>query len=108
MIALLHFIPDTDDPYAITRTLIDALAPGSYLVLSHGTFDHHPQLGDQITGAYNGGGIGVTSRTREEVVRLFHGLDLVSPGLVPAPHWHKNDAAPVDERSAIYTGVGTL
>lgn len=108
LIALLHFIQDSDDPYEITRTLVGALAPGSFLVLSHGTFDFHQELGDQVTGAYSEGGIGLTSRSRGQMERFFHGLDLVSPGLVTAERWHKDDAVPADQRSAVYAGVGAL
>ncbi len=53
LIALMHFIPNGDgprDPYAIVGTFLDALAPGSFLTLSHGTFDFHPELEAQITG----------------------------------------------------------
>jgi hypothetical protein len=39
LLAVLHFLPDGDDPYAIVARLVDALPPGSYLVLSHSTFD---------------------------------------------------------------------
>ncbi|WP_208621712.1 SAM-dependent methyltransferase, partial [Streptomyces recifensis] len=34
LIALMHFLPDPEDPYALTRTLLSALPSGSYLVLS--------------------------------------------------------------------------
>src|SRR4051794_19653084 len=33
--ALLHCVPDEDDPTAITEGFRDAMAPGSHLVLSH-------------------------------------------------------------------------
>jgi S-adenosyl methyltransferase len=39
LVAVLHFITDDDDPYGIVDTLVDAMAPGSYLILSHGTSD---------------------------------------------------------------------
>ena len=35
LLAILHFIPDSDDPAGIVATLTSALAPGSYLVISH-------------------------------------------------------------------------
>jgi hypothetical protein len=31
MLGLLHFIPDADDPYGLTRRYMDAVRPGSYL-----------------------------------------------------------------------------
>src|SRR5215217_7873742 len=33
--AVMHFVPDADDPRAILATLQDAVVGGSYLVLSH-------------------------------------------------------------------------
>jgi SAM-dependent methyltransferase len=35
LISVLQFIADADDPYAIVAAIRDALAPGSFLVLSH-------------------------------------------------------------------------
>jgi O-methyltransferase involved in polyketide biosynthesis len=37
--AVLHFIPEADDPMGIVETLKAAMAPGSYLVISHVTQD---------------------------------------------------------------------
>ncbi|MFC8079975.1 SAM-dependent methyltransferase [Streptomyces sp. NPDC057307] len=108
LIALMHFIPDSQGPYEITRTLLDALAPGSYLMLSHGTFDFHEELKAQITGTYGKGGIELSFRTRDEVARFFDGLDLVEPGLVTGPEWYKDTAAPESEENAVYAGVARL
>ena len=35
LLAILHAIPDADDPHAIVATLLDAVPPGSYLAVSH-------------------------------------------------------------------------
>ena len=35
LIAVLHCIPDSDDPHAIVRSLLAAVPPGSYVALSH-------------------------------------------------------------------------
>src|SRR5579863_9773615 len=42
LLAILHFIPDGDDPAGIVATLARALAPGSYLAISHLTGDLAP------------------------------------------------------------------
>jgi len=34
LIAILHAIPDSDDPHAIVTSLLDAVPPGSYLALA--------------------------------------------------------------------------
>src|SRR5690242_11792203 len=42
LLAVLHFIPDSDDPAGIVAALTSGLAPGSYLVISHLTGDLAP------------------------------------------------------------------
>ncbi|MFD5114786.1 SAM-dependent methyltransferase [Streptomyces sp. NPDC058391] len=108
LIALMHFIPDENDPYGIVRTLVDALPPGSCLVLSHGTFDFHPQLAAQVTGTYGKGGINLRFRSRTEVELFFDGLDLVDPGVVTAPEWYKDTPPPANEENAVYAGVARI
>ncbi|MFJ3694960.1 SAM-dependent methyltransferase [Streptomyces sp. NPDC090052] len=105
LIALMHFLPDDQDPYGITRTLVDALPSGSCLALSHGTADQHPELEDETRTAYRKGAISLRMRTREEVEPFFDGLDLVAPGLVTATEWYQDGPAPEKERSGFYVGV---
>lgn len=93
LIALMHFVPDEDDPYGITRTLVDALPSGSCLVLSHFTNEFLPAEQDK-TETYRSSGISLRPRTRSEVARFFDGLDLVDPGLVTAPLWHQDTPLP--------------
>ncbi|WP_443070701.1 SAM-dependent methyltransferase [Streptomyces sp. NBC_01601] len=108
LIALMHFLPDTEDPYGLTRTLLAALPSGSYLVLSHGTADQHPDLRQQVEDAYKKGTIPLRMRTRAEVEPFFTGLELVAPGLVFATEWHQEGPAPEQERSGFYVGVGRV
>jgi hypothetical protein len=44
LIAIMHFVPDQDEPYEIVRSLLDALPSGSYLALSHLTGDLDPEV----------------------------------------------------------------
>jgi S-adenosyl methyltransferase len=53
LLAVLHFLPDTDYPAAIAATLAAGLAPGSYLAISHLTADLAPQQVTAAAGAYN-------------------------------------------------------
>lgn len=39
LVAILHFVEDEDDPYAVVAKLRDALAPGSMLVLTHASYE---------------------------------------------------------------------
>ena len=38
-ISILHLIQDTDDPYQLVRQLVSALAPDSYVLISHAASD---------------------------------------------------------------------
>jgi hypothetical protein len=108
LIALLHFLPDEEDPYRVVSTLVDTLPSGSHLLLSHGTADQHPELRQETESAYKKGAIPLRMRTRSEVEPFFSGLELVEPGLVFATEWYQEEPAPVRERSGFYAGVARI
>lgn len=81
---------------------------GSYLVLSHGAADQHPELKQETESAYKRGAISLRMRTRAEVAPFFEGLELVEPGLVTAPEWYREEPAPVYERSGFRVGVARV
>ncbi|WP_232303953.1 SAM-dependent methyltransferase [Pseudofrankia sp. DC12] len=86
--ALLHFIPDEDDPAGMVADLLGALAPGSCLVLSHGTGDFRPKEADAGVRAYRDSGITVRVRSRAEVTALVPaGMRIGAPGVVPVQRW---------------------
>lgn len=109
MIALMHFLAEKDDPYGIARTLVDALPPGSCLALSHFTVDFLV-VDQEALDRYRSSGITLQPRDRAEVARFFDGLDMVDPGLVPAPRWYNGTPPPEpqDATDTIYTGVGRV
>ena len=88
LIAILHFIPDADDPYAIVTRLMDAVPSGSYLVMAHAASDIAPDATAEMARRYNKmSSAPITVRNREQVARFFDGLDLLPPGLVPISQW---------------------
>ncbi|EFL25211.1 conserved hypothetical protein [Streptomyces himastatinicus ATCC 53653] len=92
--AVMHFIANEQKPYDIVRQLVEALAPGSYLVLSHGGLDPRGEISDAVTRLYRASGIHVQGRTQEEVLPFFDGLELVEPGVVMPHRWRpENDRA---------------
>jgi hypothetical protein len=48
----------------------------------------------------------VTFRSRAEVLRFFDGLDLVEPGLVPAPQWRPASDLETASPTVMWAGVG--
>jgi S-adenosyl methyltransferase len=88
LVAILHFIPDSADPYRIVAGLVDAVAPGSYLVISHPASDIDSGvtvgMAERLNKLMAQKG---TMRDHAGVSRFFDGLDLVSPGIVRVPAW---------------------
>lgn len=88
LLAVLHFIPDNDDPAGIVAALTNALAPESLVAISHLTADFAPAQIAAAVKAYNTQtSVPVTARTHDEVTALFGGLLPVRPGLVPVSQW---------------------
>lgn len=88
LIAIVHFITDDEDPSGIIATLRDALPPGSFLALSHGTADFHPpEVARQAVAVYDTATAPLVLRDHAQVTRFFDGFSLVEPGLVQAPLW---------------------
>jgi S-adenosyl methyltransferase len=88
MLAVLHFIPDADDPPGIVGALASKLAPGSFVVISHVTADFAPGPVSAGVSAYNAQvPAAVISRTHAQVSTLFAGLPLVPPAVVPLTEW---------------------
>ncbi len=97
LVSVMHFIADADDPYAIVATIRDALAPGSYLALSHVSADF---VADQdavrrAVAAYEKTNAPAWPRGRADILRFFDGFDLVEPGLVPKRRWRPAPGADV-------------
>ena len=53
LIAVLHLIPDEDDPWGIVASFMDAVPSGSYLVVSHPARDVEADRSAKAAGRYN-------------------------------------------------------
>lgn len=110
--AVLHFIPDSDDPAKIVGSLREAMAPGSFLVVSHACRDTDPDFAPSGESAYRSRVAGHLSlRTAEEIAALFDGFTMVDPGLVWLPLWRPGPDDEVPDDPAKYwcqAGVGRL
>ena len=88
LVAVLHFIPDAEDPAGIVEELAEALAPGSCIAISHLTADFAPEQVSCGVAAYNSlVPAGITARSHTQVTALFGRLSLVPPGVVPVGEW---------------------
>ncbi|MFE2107192.1 SAM-dependent methyltransferase [Kitasatospora sp. NPDC059463] len=105
--AVLHFVRDEEGPYEVVRTLLDALAPGSHLILSHGTADFLPaEVRDRVTGVYSKATAPLVGRSREQVGAFLDGLEVLDPGVVTVPLWRPDGAPEAGaERVSMYGAV---
>jgi hypothetical protein len=107
LVAVLHFLPDEDDPRRLVQTLVDALPSGSYLVASHATAEHNPEGLSGAGRAYSQGGMRGALRTSDEFGELaFAGLELVDPGVVLVSEWRPEERIrPLPSEVNTYGGV---
>jgi SAM-dependent methyltransferase len=110
LVAILHFLPDEPDhdPGVLVAQLRDALASGSYVVISHGTTDGQPEHVAEGMEHYAHTTADFQPRSHAEILRYFDSLDLIDPGLVHIPRWRPDDLRDAEhaERIAAYGGAG--
>jgi len=91
LLAILHFISDDDDPAGIIATIKDAIAPGSYLVISHivpgrvGDKEVDKEVADRVYKIYDQASERLHPRTPEEIKRLLDGFEVIEPEVM-APY----------------------
>jgi hypothetical protein len=108
LVAILHFIPDADDPAGLVASLAGALAPGSFVAVSHLTADLAPEEVASGVAAYNDlVPAGITARSHAQVSALFGGLALVPPGVVPVTEWRPDNASARGVSADMYAGLAT-
>jgi hypothetical protein len=107
LVAVLHFLPETDDPRGIVAELLAALPSGSYLTISNITADFDPDSAAVAQAAGQRSGVTYVPRSQAEVAAFFAGLDLVDPGVVPLLAWRPDDGPPTDPRAVpSYAAMG--
>ncbi|CCF85544.1 SAM-dependent methyltransferase [Nitrolancea hollandica] len=111
MCAVLHFILTDQEAESVSRAIIDALPPGSYVAISHASAEGvPPETHEQMMRLYDKTSSPMVGRTRAQITRLFGDLDLVEPGVVHVPLWRPegpNDLFLAEpERGISVGGVG--
>lgn len=110
-VALLHFIPDDDDPGGVLDRYKAAMPPGSVMIFSHATTDLVDDSDESkaVVRAYTSAGVGLTPRSRDRVAEFFAGWDLLDPGVVPVTEWrpdaNPHDAAMTATQAGAFGGV---
>lgn len=109
MTAVLHFVPDDDDPQAIIASFREVMAPGSCLVISHGTLETGPddERVQRHAEVYRRASAELTLRPIEAVRALFDGFELIEPGLTWISQWRPAPPAGTDgDTETLRGGVG--
>jgi S-adenosyl methyltransferase len=109
LVALMHFVPDEQDPAGVVHRLRDALPDGSYLVLTHATMDRATSEVlapiEELIDVYAQSSAAVTLRRRSRVLEFFDGFDLLEPGLSTVGEWRLGPEDPEPRWLGIYCGV---
>jgi hypothetical protein len=106
LLAVAHFLPDSDDPAGTVAELAAGLAPGSFIAISHLTADFAPDAVNSGVAAYNAlVPARITARSHAQVTALLGGLSLVPPGVVPVVEWRRDIGDRVGQPADLYAGL---
>ena len=111
MIAVLHFLADTDHPTAVVADYRQAVASGSYLAVTHATGDYHPEMARDAESVYRRASHQIRYRSKAQIAALLTGYELVDPGLVDMIHWRPDPDTgpdPLDGDVTRYSGYAAL
>jgi hypothetical protein len=111
---VLHFFPDTADPWGVIARYMAALPAGSYLAVTHFTHDKMPTRShNDVMDTLEKAQLALYLRPKAEVERFFAGLEMVPPyaGAEPAVSYaglwgaEEIEAADTDGSRSVYCGV---
>jgi hypothetical protein len=88
--AVIHHILDEEDPHALVDTYKAALAPGSYVQITHfSNASPEARAMEKVFQQSLGRG---KVRSRAEITSFFDGLEIIEPGVVFIPEWRPDEA----------------
>lgn len=109
LVNILHWIHDGDLPRQVLGVLRDALAPGSYLVLTHMSGDlietSDIDAASRAARVFDTANAQLWLRSEPDVLKFFDGWQLVEPGLVPKHEWRPDSGAAASLFDIAYGGV---
>jgi hypothetical protein len=106
MAAVLHFVPDSANPHGTVARYVAEMAPGSFLVLSHGVRIEQERVHKGYR-MYNQSNTPAGGRTREEIQAFMAGTDVVEPGVVWTTQWRPEfNPRAQPEPAWLYAAVG--
>jgi hypothetical protein len=100
LVAVLHFIKEAEGPYDLVQRLLDDLPPGSYLIASHVTMDDMaPDVRALVQAGIDAEADYTVWRNRDQFMRFYDGLEIVSSGVTDVGAWSPNGMKHVPKRS---------
>ena len=105
LVAVLQFLTDQEDPWRVVATLRDALPSGSFLVLSHVTYETLVDDPSEVVRIYRSATASLHMRSKADISRYFEGFELLDPGLVTVAEWRPDTDVTDHRRFGVYCGV---
>jgi hypothetical protein len=99
MVAVGHFIADTDAFAAAIAAYREAAVPGSYFVMSHGSSEHQDDATDEVIELYSRRATATMGRDRKEMQHLLDGWEPIEPGLTEVQLWRPEPDTPEPTKS---------
>ena len=89
MNAVIHHITDDEDPHGLVARYVSAIAPGSYVQLTHfsNASEQARAMESVLQQALGRGKV----RDKEEIISFFNGLEILPPGVVFNPEWRPEE-----------------
>jgi hypothetical protein len=106
LLTVLQFAGDDARTGAVVKRLMAACPPGSFVSISHPASDiDTAQHGEMVRRMNDSMAEHVTLRDKAGVTRLFDGLELAEPGVVPAPQWRPDTEFEAASPAVVWAGV---
>lgn len=109
LLGVLHHIEDEDDPWGVVARLIEGVSPGSYIAITHLSWEIQPEAVDRMASHFNDAmAEAMVLRSHDEISRLFDGVEILEPGIVPVQHWRPDDPEALSDRiplSPLFGGI---
>lgn len=106
-VAVLHALPDADDPAAVVAAYREACGPGSHLAASHlAATSFTPEEQETVRELLDATPTPVTMRSREQFAAMFAGWTVLDPGVVLLPSWRPGERGGPSDADA--NGYGAL
>lgn len=108
MSAMLHFIPDSDDPESLVDTYHDLVAAGSYLMLSHSTDAMDTSAMHTLCDLYEESADPLFTRATDRIDSLFGDFEVLPPGSKYLANWRPDPDGDFDRAPyrLLYGGLG--